>query len=58
MRDVDICSPAQEHREAMRLSWKSRHFPLGTILVGILVLGSLLPTVLTRLALSPMNPMP
>jgi hypothetical protein len=58
MRDVNICSTAQERREAIRLSWKSRHFPIGTILVGILVLGSLLPTIFTILALSPVNPMP
>jgi hypothetical protein len=57
MRDVNSL-PAQERREAVRLAWKSRHVPIGTILVGILMLGSLLPTIFMIVAQSPVNPIP
>jgi hypothetical protein len=40
----------QEHAEAVRLAWKSRHVPIGTILLVTLMLGSVLPTILTILA--------
>jgi hypothetical protein len=42
----------QEHREAVRLSWKSRHIPVGPILMTLFVLWSLLPTILTIIAQS------
>jgi hypothetical protein len=58
MPDATVTSPGREHREAVRLSWKSRHIPFGTILVGILLLGCLLPTILTIFALGPVNPIP
>ena len=51
-------APGREHRGAVRLSWKSRHLPFGTILIGILLLGCLLPTILTIIALGPVNPIP
>ena len=54
----DLTPAAQEHREAVRLSWKSRHVPFGTILLGTLMLGSLLPTIFTILAQGPINPVP
>jgi hypothetical protein len=54
-----IAHPAtQDHAEAVRLAWKSRHIPIGTILLATLMLGGLLPTVLTILAQGPVNPMP
>jgi hypothetical protein len=37
---------------------KSRHVPIGTILLVTLLLGSVLPTILTILALGPVNPIP
>ena len=48
----------QEHREAIRLAWKSRHVPFGMILLALLLLGTVLPTVLTILAQGPVNPIP
>ena len=47
-----------EHREAVRLSWKSRHIPVGTILMGLLVLAGVLSAVFMVLAEGPANPMP
>ena len=35
----------QDHREAVRLSWKARHIPIGTILVSGLLLASVLSAV-------------
>jgi hypothetical protein len=47
-----------EHREAVRLVWKSRHVPFGTILVVCLVVASVASAILTILAESPSNPIP
>ncbi len=47
-----------EHREAVRLSWLSRHIPLGTLLIGGLVAVILASAVLTILAQGPSNPIP
>jgi hypothetical protein len=55
MRNAEFSS-AREHREAARLAWKSRHIPVGAILLGTLMFGSLVPTILTILAASPVNP--
>jgi hypothetical protein len=57
MRDTDCHSAVQEHREAVRLSWKSCHVPFGTILLACLVLASVLSAVLTIAAQGPVNPM-
>ena len=54
----DACPAIQDHAEAVRLAWKSRHFPIGTILLVTLMLGSVLPTILTILAQGPVNPIP
>jgi hypothetical protein len=48
----------QDHAEAVRLAWKSRHVPVGTILLVILILGAVIPTILTILAQGPVNPIP
>ena len=48
----------RERNEALSLAWKSRHIPVGTILLGTLMLGSLVPTVMTIIAQSPVNPIP
>ena len=45
-----------EHREAVRLSWKSRHIPFGTILIGGLALAGVLSAIFMVLALGPSNP--
>jgi hypothetical protein len=50
--------PVPDHAEAVRLAWKSRHVPIGTILLVTLMLGSVLPTILTILAEGPVNPIP
>ena len=40
-------SRVQDHAEAVRLAWKSRHVPVGTILLVILILGTVIPTILS-----------
>jgi hypothetical protein len=45
-----------EHREAVRLSWKSRHIPFGTILIGGLALAGVLSAVFMVMAEGPVNP--
>ncbi|WP_210484210.1 hypothetical protein [Microvirga antarctica] len=47
-----------EHREAVRLSWKSRHIPWGTILLGSLIVSGVLSAILTVVAEGPANPQP
>jgi hypothetical protein len=47
-----------DHREAVRLLWKSRHIPFGTILIGSLAVASVLSTVLTITAQGPANGLP
>jgi hypothetical protein len=47
-----------DHKEAVRLTWKSRHIPIGTILLGVVVGLGVLSAILTILAASPSNPIP
>jgi hypothetical protein len=47
--------PSRDHWEAVRLSWKSRHIPFGTILVSGLALASVLSTVFMIMAEGPAN---
>jgi hypothetical protein len=47
-----------EHREAVKLSWKSRHIPFGTILIGGLALAAVLSAIFMVLAEGPSNPIP
>jgi hypothetical protein len=44
-----------DHQEAVRLSWKTRHIPFGTILIGVLAAASVLSAVLTMVAEGPVN---
>jgi hypothetical protein len=49
-------APVQrDHWEAVRLSWKSRHIPVGTILISGLAVAGVLSAVLTILAEGPAN---
>jgi hypothetical protein len=47
-----------EHREAVRLSWKARHIPIGTLLLGVLLLVVFLSAVSMVISLGPHNPIP
>jgi hypothetical protein len=46
---------SRDHWEAVRLSWKSRHIPFGTILISGLALASVLSAVFTIIAEGPAN---
>ncbi len=48
----------QEHWEAVRLLWKARHIPIGTILISGLALASVFSTVLSILAHGPAHGIP
>jgi hypothetical protein len=51
--------PSQtEHKEAMRLSWKARHVPVGTLLLGILLLAAFFSAVFMVISQGPHNPIP
>jgi hypothetical protein len=50
--------PRQDHREAVRLSWKARHIPFGTILVSGFALASVLSTVFTIVSQGPSGIIP
>jgi hypothetical protein len=58
MRNVRFDCAELEHREAVRLAWESRHVPIGSMLLGLLMLGSLVPTILTIMAQSGTSAMP
>ena len=47
--------PSRDHWEAVRLSWKSLHIPIGTILISGLALASIVSTVFTIIAEGPAN---
>jgi len=47
-----------DHKEAMRLTWKSRHIPVGAILLACLLAVSVLSAVLAIIAESPSSPIP
>ena len=46
---------SRDHWEAVRLSWKSRHIPVGTILISGLALASVMSAVFTIIAEGPAN---
>jgi len=54
----NFSSAVQEHREAVRLAWKCRHIPVGSILITLFIVCSLLPRSLTIVAYGPVNPVP
>jgi hypothetical protein len=47
-----------EHKEAVRLSWKSRHIPVGTLVLGGLVLAAVLSAIFMVISQGPRNPIP
>jgi hypothetical protein len=58
MKPREIDMKPVDHKEAVRLTWKSRHVPVGTILLVCLMAVCVLSAVLTILAESPSNPIP
>ena len=48
----------REHREAVRLAWRSLHLPLATLVTGGLVLVCVLSAILMVIAQGPSNPIP
>ncbi|EIM26582.1 hypothetical protein [Microvirga lotononidis] len=50
--------PASNHKEAVRLAWKSRHVPFGSIALGILLLSGILSMVTMVWGYGPVNPIP
>ncbi|WP_166802278.1 hypothetical protein [Microvirga pakistanensis] len=49
---------ASDHKEAVRLAWKARHVPFGTIALSILLLSGVLSTVSTVWGYGPVNSIP
>jgi hypothetical protein len=47
-----------DHKEARRLTWKSRHIPFGTLFAASWIATAVMSAVLTILAQSPANPIP
>ncbi|QRM33123.1 hypothetical protein [Microvirga sp. VF16] len=47
-----------EHKEAGRLSWKSRHIPTGTLVLGGLMLAAVLSAIFMVISQGPHNPIP
>ncbi|HEY9422640.1 MAG TPA: hypothetical protein VIW92_14585 [Thermoanaerobaculia bacterium] len=60
MRQVAVSNPVtpQDHREAVRLVWKSRHIPVMTFLAFSLALAGVLSAVFMVIAQGPSNPIP
>lgn len=60
MRQVAASNPVtpQDHREAVRLVWKSRHIPVMTFFVFSLALAGVLSAVFMVIAQGPSNPIP
>ncbi len=50
--------PRSEHWEAVRLAWKSLHIPVGTLLIGSLLLAGVASAVSMVWAYGPVNLMP
>lgn len=60
MRQVAVSNPVtpQDHREAVRLVWKSRHIPVMTFLAFSLALAGVLSAAFMVIAQGPSNPIP
>jgi uncharacterized membrane protein YcjF (UPF0283 family) len=60
MRQVASSNPVtpQDHKEAVRLVWKSRHIPVMTFLAFSLALAGVLSAVFMVIAQGPSNPIP
>ena len=50
--------PRSEHWEAVRLAWKSLHIPLGTLLIGGLLLAGIASAVSMMWVSDPANLIP
>jgi hypothetical protein len=58
MSDRSPNLPPPEHKEAVRLIWKSRHIPVGTLFVGGLVVACILSAIFMVIAQGPANSIP
>ena len=58
MSDKASGQPPPNHKEAVRLAWKSDHIPVWTILAGVLLLAAVLSAILMILTEGPSNPIP
>ena len=47
-----------DHKEAVRLTWKSRHIPFGTIVFATLFLAGILSAIGMMWSYGPVNPIP
>jgi hypothetical protein len=54
----DLHHSRSEHWEAVRLSWKCRHIPIGTILLAILLLSGMFSATSMMWGYGPVNPGP
>ena len=50
--------PVPEHREAVRLAWSSLHIPIGSILLGFLLLSGIISATSMVWGYGPVNPIP
>jgi hypothetical protein len=55
---IDDTPARQDHKEAVRLSWGSRHIPVRTFLLGGLLLVGVLSAIQMVVAVGPSNPIP
>jgi hypothetical protein len=56
--DSEDAATRHAHKEAVRLSWMSRHIPIGTLVTGLLLLIAVLSATLAVVAQGPHNPIP
>jgi hypothetical protein len=56
--NLDAASARQDHKEAVRLSWSSRHIPVRTFVLGGLLLLGIVSAIQMVIALGPSNPIP
>ncbi|PVE21844.1 hypothetical protein DC522_24325 [Microvirga sp. KLBC 81] len=55
---ADQIAARQQHKEAVRLSWASRHIPFRTLLLGSLALAGVISAIFMVVAQGPANPIP
>ena len=58
MPDTKRDRSSPEHKEAVRLSWKSQHIPIGTLILGGLVVAGVFSAIFMVIAQGPVNPIP
>jgi hypothetical protein len=54
----DLHQTRSDHWEAVRLAWKSLHIPVGTLLIGSLLLAGVLSALAGVWGLGPVNAVP